>query len=293
MATELMTLKNINVLTEEQLKEIPEDEIKKDELYMIPLNIFDSEGRILFPNGQSLGVDDSGNLVLPDGSIGSNKQIFTSSGTFTTPMATTYTFTMMGGGESGGAGTYSGSTTSTNGYGGYGGRSGRLVTTSMVLSANTTVTCTVGAGGAQTSSTTRTVGGNTVVSAGIIKCVAGGGGTDFDGVYTDNTARTQSVGGGNRTGSVGQKGPDGTLGGTGGIGGTYTGSSCGAGGTGGAGGLAVSGVTSPTASSGGSSGYNYGGAGGTGFGAGGGGGSSDRGSGVGGAGAPGIIIVVW
>ena len=57
MATELMTLKNINVLTEEQLKEIPEDEIKKDELYMIPLNIFDSEGKLVFPNGSSIWIE--------------------------------------------------------------------------------------------------------------------------------------------------------------------------------------------------------------------------------------------
>ena len=59
MANESMTLKNINVLvSEEQLKEIPEENYGKDELYMIPLeiNIFDSEGKLAFPNGSLMWI---------------------------------------------------------------------------------------------------------------------------------------------------------------------------------------------------------------------------------------------
>lgn len=54
MAQESMTLKNINVLSEEQLKGIPEEDIKKDEIYMVPL--FDQDGKLIFPNGTTLWI---------------------------------------------------------------------------------------------------------------------------------------------------------------------------------------------------------------------------------------------
>ena len=66
MATE-QTLKNVNILSEAQFKALGPDKVKTNELYLVPLSLFTSDGKLQFPSGKSLGIDSDNSIIFPDG----------------------------------------------------------------------------------------------------------------------------------------------------------------------------------------------------------------------------------
>lgn len=184
------------------------------------------------------------------------RQIFTTSGTFTTPAGTTtatrFKFTVVGGGGGGGSTSGAGTT------GGGGGAGATAIYEASGVAAGTTAAVSVGAGGGGSAAgnASSVVFNGTTVSAG------GGGAGSFVGAQSPGAS-----GGVATNGDINIQGGAGTSG------------SAGLGGTGGnstLGGGAVSGSVAGTV------GGNYGG-----------GGSGGGANAAGGAGANGIVIVEW
>lgn len=235
-------------------------------------------------NGSTGAVTYSAPVTSVNGSTGdvtidiaggmSNQQVFTASGTFTAPKTGAYTFIMVGGGNGGktpATGTHTNNEINTGGTGG----KYRIVT--LHLTASTSVTVTVGAGGRAGAN-----GGNSSIKIGSY-------------TYNSSTGIAGGTGGagGQYNSGKGSAGTAGSNGGTGGAGGSNSGNWPGGGG--GGGGTYIPGVTNPTASAGGN-GNSNGGKGGYGFGAGGGAGGSATavgGGGTGGTGAKGVVVVYW
>lgn len=163
----------------------------------------------------------------------SNRQVFTSSGTFTTPKAGVYTFMLVGGGTAGKDG--------DSDNPGSGGSGGKYYEGTLYIPASTSCSITVGSGGASGGAS----GGNSSITVGST-------------YYHSGYGVDMSSGG--AKGKSGAKG----FGGNGGSAGSTSG------GGGGGGGLIINDLTSPTASNG--AGSKSPGKGGTGYGAGGGGG---------------------
>lgn len=198
--------------------------------------------------------------------VGIQKQVFTSSGTFTIPAGVTQVkVTVMGGGGGGG-----GSTVTNNGGGG--GSAALSFKWLTGLNPTSTLTVTIGAGGTGNSGTTGNAGVQSSVSSGtqtITTITAPGGSAGF-------SVGATSAGGGQVGGGTGG---DLTEGGGGGVLGT--------GGTGGSGANSLFGGGAGGAGAGGFAGNNA-----TGSGSGGGGGSSGA-SQPGGTGGSGIAILEW
>ena len=210
----------------------------------------------------------------------SNRKVFTSSGTFTTPKTGNYIFLLVNGGNGGKKPKYLHENPYYAGTGAIG-SSVRYI--SLYLAANLTVTCTVGAGGA--GATTAGSSGD----AGGVSSITISGMTYKGFSVHEASSFGGSAGGWNGSGTVIAAGAGSSVnGGAGGTGGT---GNCAGGG--GGGGVSLYNVTSPTAGSGGNGTSGNGGKGGSGFGAGGGGGGGGNTPGNGGNGAAGVVVIYY
>ena len=213
-----------------------------------------------------------GVLNVPNYSPSYQKQVFTSGGTFTIPDASSFEWTIVGGGGAGGAGA-----TGTSGAGGGAGATAYLLATGWTP--GDTITVTVGTGGAGVSGAD---GG-----AGVASSISSG----------TQTITTVTAGGGGGGGYGGD-----TLPGVGGSGGTATNGDADS--TQGGDGATATHYSTGSGASGGSSSFGGGGSGGyanaaivngnpgTAWGSGGGGGNTTP-TNSGGAGAAGIVVVRW
>lgn len=204
---------------------------------------------------------------FPAWEIGKQKQVFTSSGTFTVPSGIARVWVRVVGGGGGGGGASSDGANAGGGGGGAGGYSEEFVD----VSATTSVEITVGSGGNGGNNETNGGTGGASSFSTFLSATGGTGGTGAPG------AAGVGAGGGGGAGSGGDLN---VTGGGGTAGGPDSGGGGGSGPLGG-GGRGVY-ITSP-----GSSGGSYGGGGGGGH------GGSGMGGSQGGAGAGGVVIITW
>ena len=241
---------------------------QQDTTYSAGTGISISSGKISNSGVTSVNGK-TGDVNIASGGM-STREIFTSSGTFTTPKDGVYTFMMLSGGQGG-------RNAPADGEAGAGGNAGKLLWISLYLKNGTECAITVGAGGGSSSD-----GGESKVTANS---------------FTYTTLRGTVIAYGGRGASEDSNadssaGENSSYGGTGGKKATSNVVE----GGGGGGGMLIEGTTAPTASNGyGGYSSDCNGYGGYGWGAGGGGGGEPYKSatGTGGAGAQGIVIIYY
>ncbi len=240
--------------------------------------------RVLMASGNGYWISTvDNNLTDPDTGAagwsavgtGLQKQVFTTSGTFTIPSGvasnTSFRWTIVGAGGAGGGGV-----SGVSGAGGGAGATARVLATGYTP--GDTIIVAVGTGGTGSAGANGSNGGPSQISSGtqtitIVTANGGGGG----GAGGSSPAGYAGLGGTETNGDA-----DSSIGGDGGVG---TSNSASQGATGGASSYGGGGA-------GGVGGTNNNGNAGRAFGAGGGGGSSNVAT-AGGNGAPGIVVVEW